>query len=424
MQKPYHTVRARFLRADERPFSSETPETPFVIEPLRFSDGAFLSDFLSWESEQIICDLATYGALLLRGFQIDSMNEFERQILAIRGMDAIDEVLMSEPGRTLVEGTRCVFHTNTLIKTGGTLSFGGFHTENYYVADVPGVISFFCLKPSWQGGETGLLNTARLYSALPDALKQALEAKAFSVSRESLVSIANRYDLMLPEIEEFCIKHDLSVVDHETGKQMVLYKPSVLVHPVTGERSLAINFTGELGRVGFVPILREAFLSDYSGMRWAIHRASWRHPGLVQAGENLRTIILRPKVALPILVKQWLAWLRKSQTIAPKAQEAETIGSIFTETDVRLVARLMRRYYSAFRWEKGDILIIDNLKMAHAGMPGFGRRNLKVIISNRINMPCSSNGGGVYAPATNERSESFGAKLRTLEKRRKLNCRE
>ena len=104
-------MRTRFLRADERPFSSEEPETPFVIEPLHCSDGAFLSEFLSLESEQIICDLANYGALLLRGFQIESMTDFERQILAIRRTDAIDEVLMSEPGRMFVEGTRCVFHT-------------------------------------------------------------------------------------------------------------------------------------------------------------------------------------------------------------------------------------------------------------------------------------------------------------------------
>jgi len=156
MDHRYTGVVTRTLRDEERRVPTSEAQTPLVIEPLQARDATFLQEFLESHSSELMEDIATHGAVLLRGFDVTSPADFERQVLSIRGMHGMNEVLMSEEGRTVVDGTRFVLYTNANFKTGGTLEIPVFHNENYYVPDVPRFISFFCQTPSWLGGETGL----------------------------------------------------------------------------------------------------------------------------------------------------------------------------------------------------------------------------------------------------------------------------
>jgi Taurine catabolism dioxygenase TauD, TfdA family len=171
----YDGVVVRALSSAERRVNTNELETPMVIAPRQSNSPQFLRRFLSSHSNQLCEDIAKHGAILLRGFHIDSVTEFEQQVLSIRSMRGFSEIMLSEEGRTRVAGTNHILHTNTMFKTGGTLDFNGFHCENYYVPDVPRYISFFCITPSWLGGETGLVNTAKLFGDLPPLLQQKLE---------------------------------------------------------------------------------------------------------------------------------------------------------------------------------------------------------------------------------------------------------
>ena len=148
---------------------------PLVIEAKEHKDLKFLQDFLKANSENLMDDVGKYGRFLFRGFDIQSDKDFENAILSINGLHGISEAFMSEHGRERVDGLKYVLHTNTIYKTGGTLYLGGFHSENYYTTDVPGFISFCCLKPSTLGGETGLVNMEKVYEQLDDELKKKLE---------------------------------------------------------------------------------------------------------------------------------------------------------------------------------------------------------------------------------------------------------
>lgn len=90
---------------------------------------------------------------------------------------------MSEKGRLLIEGTNYVFYTNKFLKTGGSWWFGGVHNENYYSVDVPRFISFFCRRPSWLGGETGLVDMRGVYQDLDSPLKKTLEESVAFVGK-------------------------------------------------------------------------------------------------------------------------------------------------------------------------------------------------------------------------------------------------
>jgi Taurine catabolism dioxygenase TauD, TfdA family len=404
----YDGVVVRLLDSAERRVQISETETPLVIAPRQSSSPQFLREFLSSNSTQLSEDIARHGAILLRGFNVDSVAEFERQVLSIRSMRGMRDIMLSEPGRTRVSGAEYVLHTNTLYKTGGTFRFGGFHNENYYGPDVPRYISFFCIKPSWLGGETGLLNTARLFEDLPTVLQQKLEEQSYVVNQMPIATIAEREGLSEEDFERFCVSAGLPVISSGGTKRMVIFKPSVVRHPVTGERSLMINLSGALSSKGLHRLQIDAFLPDYCGWRWLIHRLCWKFPWI-------------PRFASPANVRRFLSLTLRRKFSKVRANAVlpsgdlplPRVGSAFTPEDVKLVASAMRRRYSSFLWKRGDILIVDNLKMAHTGMPGLGHRELRVLLCNPVVLDYSRDALGLQLLA-NDMEQSLGEQLLVL----------
>lgn len=232
----YEGVTTRFLRKEEHLVPSSETEMPLVIEAKERTDVKFLQDFLKANSKKLIEDAGKYGALLFRGFDIQSDKDFENTILSIDGLHGISEAFMAEHGRERVDDLKYVLYTNTIYKTGGTLYLGGFHSENYYTTDVPGFISFCCLKPSELGGETGLVNMEKVYEHLNDDLKQKLENSPYFVEKWLVSDVANRYKIDTKTVEEICRQFDVPVVGEGENKLILMYKPSVFLHPITQKK--------------------------------------------------------------------------------------------------------------------------------------------------------------------------------------------
>nr|WP_260691645.1 TauD/TfdA family dioxygenase [Rhizobium laguerreae] len=403
MTSRYVDVVGRVLSEAERGFPTDEQETPFVIEPLESTTTEFLSDFLSRHSEQVLADIAKHGALLIRGFDIASSAEFERLFLSIRGMTGMDELLLSEAGRTLTDGTRFVFHTNALIKTGGAANFDDFHSENYFAPDVPHYIGFFCLTPSDLGGETGLVNLRKVYADLPDRLKQELERGACFAARYALEDMERRYRLPAHAIEAFCEEVGLPIVSEDGVDYVAIHKPSVIEHPVTQEKVLLLNFFN-------IPNLLESlvsrFMPDYQGKEWFRHRLIWRFPqlaALVHPDGVLRTLYRRARY-------------RTAHRAGSNAQFAikgqRWVGTLLTSDDIQLIAESIRRRFSSFRWKAGDLLILDNLQIAHAGMPGRGKRVMRVMLCNPVPLPYSAASPGLHRVVeTGESLTTLGRRL-------------
>jgi alpha-ketoglutarate-dependent taurine dioxygenase len=414
----YRDVVARTFGSSERRVSVVEEQTPLVIEPKETNSGAFLSHFLSAHSSEIEEDIALHGAVLLRGFDVQSTLDFERHILSIRCMKGINEVLMSEPGRTVVDGATFALHTNKNFKTGGTLDrVGGFHVENYYVPDVPRFISFFCNRPSWLGGETGLVNMAKLYAELPSTLQQKLEAHTFLARKFSTKEVEERYNIPRHVLEIFFAEYGMNMSEDGSAKSIQIFKPAVLQHPSTGEKCLAINVSSELNRFGLSLELTKNFSQDYLGWNWALHRLAWRRRYV----ELLANLIEQPRVAWSYIYRLLIdilgGRLGKYNSITHGPLEP-LVGDVFNSNEIKLVASLMRRFYSSFSWRKGDILIVDNLKMAHAGMPGLGPRDLKALICNAVSVPYMREARGLYEVRADSRHQTLGERLVSLSGRK------
>jgi hypothetical protein len=57
------------------------------------------------------------------------------------------------------------------------------------------------------------------------------------------------------------------------------------------------------------------------------------------------------------------------------------------------------------------VLIVDNLRMAHVGMPGFGERELRALITNPVRMSYQQEGRGLLRPARADDSACLGERI-------------
>jgi alpha-ketoglutarate-dependent taurine dioxygenase len=416
----YPNVLTRLLAPEERALSTRENETPLVIEANGRRDMGFLKGFLDSHSSELIADAASHGAVLLRGFDVASDRDFEASVLSIRGMRGIDRVFMAEEGRTIVAGARYVMHTNSIYTTGGSVEHGEFHSENYFVPDVPRFIFFFCGRPSWLGGETGLVNTAGLYADLRAASKSRLESTAFLAATYVLADVAQRYGLSHEDLRRFCGTVGLTIREHKGKEFILMHKPSVFVHPLTAERALNIHFWSGLLKIGIRPAIRRAFMPDYNGAQWAVHQLFWRVPALNDFVPSL-TLIKAPRIAIRNFREMLRGRMRtlhaKLGAVAPNRgaddHEPEGMGvdTAFESGDQDLLASAMRRRFSSFRWKRGDVLMVDNLKMAHGGMPGFGPRLLRAMICNPMQVPCSADTPGLWAVPKDHPAQTVGEKI-------------
>ncbi|VEB34845.1 TauD/TfdA family dioxygenase [Legionella cherrii] len=409
MRKEYQGVVTRFLRQEERLIQSEEHEMPLVIEANGSADLGFLQQFLASNSLQILDDMARYGAVLLRGFNIEADEQFERIILSIPEFRGISEAFMSENGRVHVNDLKYVLHTNSVYKTGGTLYLGGFHTENYYSADVPSYLCFCCFQPSELGGETGLINTQKIYNHLHDALRQKLEKNSFFVCKWSIAEVAERYQISQDAVQKICNDFKLPVIGEGEEQFVLMYKPSVLEHPITKEKALQINMF-ELPSLNHE--LRKCFMNDYKGKRWFWHRFFWKLPTSVfNSVEKLAIIFISffnsPTNSYRIL-RTKLTHLKASRKIKRSSLNTVKVGSCFNKEEVKELAQLMRKYYSSCLWKKGDVLLIDNKKVMHAGMPGMGPRVIRAMICNPLDMNYSASESGSIV-AKERTTDTIGA---------------
>ncbi len=232
-----------------------------------------------------------------------------------------------------------------------------------------------------------------------DNLKKKLEKNTFFVCKWLVSEVAERYKISEATIEKLCKHFDLPIVGTGKDKFILMYKPSVFEHPETKKKSLQINLFEVL------PLnveLRKCFMKDYQGATWFWHRFFWKLPAFALSILE-RTYIMcasffhSPKDAFTILfnkIKTHKAAKKKNN--APAFNDTK-VGHCFDKADVQELAKLMRAYYSSCLWQKGDVLIIDNRKVVHAGMPGAGPRLVRAMICNPMEMQYSFQESGTFA---------------------------
>lgn len=185
-------------------------------------------------------------------------------------------------------------------------------------------------------------------------------------------------------VKDACKKYGLHLSEPATGTEYIwLYKPNVLNHPVTQLPALTGNLGVEIKNLGLE--LDRMLSKDHTSWLWMLHRFVWRH-------DNVFGAIARVKRIAISLLRGNLPE-RGTKTGAPIADIGRSppkrMGGAVREEDKKNIAGSIMRHLDLVKWQKGDILVIDNLRMAHLGMPGVGPRALRALLCNTIKIDLS-----------------------------------
>jgi alpha-ketoglutarate-dependent taurine dioxygenase len=379
-------VVSRQLRDSELPYSTPARLWPIVIEPTRGSYATNPEQLLSDVSEAMSRALLRRGAILLRGFRIDGPRGFERVVSAMQWARPMGGYFMAEPGRVLDAQTERVFHTNSYFKTGGGFSQlgSGFHSENYYSFDVPKFQAFWCGRPPMLGGETAICFMARAFASLRTATRDALTQLPVCCPRAwTLASVAARYDVRPSRLRDLARELGLELASTGQEEWLVLQKPTVVRHPCTGVPSLQVNLSRELPAL--TPLLGERFIPAYRRASWSMHRAAWHSSTMLrafEAAESALGVLRAPREGVKAIVGRRKVRAASNQNGGEPFTHRARLADLVDAGVVTELADTVWNHCCVFTWRVGDILLLDNFQMLHAGMPGLGARELRVMLLN------------------------------------------
>ncbi|HEY0169642.1 MAG TPA: condensation domain-containing protein, partial [Pyrinomonadaceae bacterium] len=319
------------------PLSAESP-LPLVVEPA--TADADLAGWAAHNREAIGRRLGEHGALLLRGFTVDSVDKFEQ----VAG--AVCPRLFGEYGDLPREGEGGKVYGSTPYPADQSILF---HNESSHLHRWPMKIFFYCVRAAQAGGETPVVDCREVYRLLPRAVAARFAEKGLmyvrnfieglDISWQSFYGTADR-----GAVEARCRESGTEFEWRgDNGLRTRRVCPAVARHPRTGE-TVFFNQV-QLHHVSCLEqSVRETLLSMYRGEEL---------PRNVYYGD----------------------------------------GSPIEDSVVAEVVETYRRAAVSFPWREGDILLLDNMLTAHARNPYTGTRKIVVAMGEMTGGGAAANGG-------------------------------
>lgn len=300
-------------------------------------------DFPAWCAErrvQLDELLQRHGGVLLRGFDVGGV-EGLRNVLTILGYHSMPYAERSSPRTRVGENV----YTSTEYAASQTIPP---HNENSYANQWPLHIAFYCRVPASQGGETPIVDCRRVLASL--------SAGTIERFREREVLYVRNYHpgLGLPWSEVFGVNTRAEVEDccqragygFEWPSADVLRTwrrtPAIVLHPLTRE-----------------PL-------------WFNHGAFFHVS------------------SLPREVSQGLLQRFEPEELPNHCFYGD--GEVLEPQTVAEVREAYRANMLVFPWQAEDLLLLDNMLMAHGRMPYSGPRTVLVSMSDKVDASAVNRG--------------------------------
>ena len=313
---PGSLVRCDFLHTGQR--------LPLVVEPN--IGNLQITDWIGANPQWIETRLLQHGGILFRGCAVDSQDDFERLVET-----ACPNLMTYMEGATPRTQLSKSVYTSTEFPPELTIEL---HNELSYVLSFPRKIWFFCLQPPARGGETPIADMRRVFNRIPSEIRERFQEKGWMLVRNfgegfgptwrDAYHIEERH-----EVEQYFHDAAVSFEWKDNGGERLRttqVRPAVLEHPATKE------------------------------MVWFNHVAFWHVSSL---SENLRGLLL--------------------SDFAEDELPYNTFygdGSTIEDSVIATIRDAYREETIAFPWEHGDVLMLDNILVAHGRNPFQGTRRV------------------------------------------------
>lgn len=262
------------------------------------------------------------GALLVRGLRMSGSKEFAKVLTILFDSPLLEYVYRSTPRTELKYNvyTATEYPNDQCIPQ---------HNENAYAHTWPLRIAFWCVLPAALGGETPIADSQAVYEKIPSAIRSMFEEKGVRYVR-------NYSDVDLPwtevfqtesreEVEQYCVENRLAYEWYgENALRTMQINAAVQAHPDTG-RPIWFNQAHLFHEASLPEGVKEGLLSSFGRDKL---------PRTALFGDGSRI-------------------------------DDETIGTIAT---------IYESEKQMFAWEKGDLLLLDNMRYTHGRMPFEGDR--------------------------------------------------
>lgn len=294
--------------------------------------GATPADWFERNRGAMMERVAERGWTLVRGLRVESATEF-RAAVARLGRPLIEDY-GDLPMRPTDDGTTGVFNVTRYPAKKAIL----FHNEGSHTPRAPRFIFFHCALPAATDGHTPLADSRAVLHALPAEIRAAFATHGLLYRRNFLPGLDVSWQEYFHtqnrvRVDETCAANGTLTRWHADGNlETETHRPAIVAHPDIG------------GDVFFNQIL--------------LHHPSCLDPEVRQAISNMplqgrfpRDVRLGDGRAIP---DEWVAE----------------------------VLRAHLRNALCFRWQAGDIVMVDNRRVSHARRPYAGARQHHVVLAD------------------------------------------
>lgn len=323
-RKSIGSSQERFVRIGQL---DESQELPLLIQQV--AGEVSLNGWLAKNRDEVERLLLTHGAILFRGFNSMSASNL-KQLAMLVSPDVLDYTYRSTP-RTKVDDK---VYTSTEYPAHQPIPL---HNENSYTTSWPMKIWFYCALPSQQGGETPIGDSRKIFQMLDPKIKQRFMDKGVMYVRNYGEGLDLSWQEVFQtndkaEVERYCRSAGMEF-QWKSGDRLRTSQRchSVGVHPKTGEtvwfNQAHLFHMSVLGEDMFEALL-DAFGEE------GLPRHAYYGDGS------------------PI--------------------EFSALDEIRAVHD---------RAVQTFAWKEGDLLMVDNMLVAHGRNPYTGPRKILVVMA-------------------------------------------
>lgn len=338
----YHQLICSFLNQQK---------LPLMIQPQAKSEGNIhdLKQFLKEENALFKDYLLHYGAIILRGFHVNTAEQFLEVIQAGDLGPNYSYEYCPIPRTRIKEN----IYTSINIHPSFNLAL---HNEKSYDYDFPSHVFFNCIHAPEEGGDTALADGNKVWFSLPEFLQKKLQSKGIlyrrhyygSGIRYKMIRLIGKNSGCMTWMERFQTNDNKKVemMLHQMGQQFRWVQGNGLI-------------TEQL-----LPAYRNHPVSGKLVWFNQINHANHYYNG---TSDYIKSKITNPFARFILLHKYfhpYIAFYGDGEPLSK--QESDCINSAIQKNTV------------STSWQPGDVMIVDNYSCLHGKTPHTGNRLILV----------------------------------------------